>query len=83
MGASPVSRTNFRERTIKLACYCEHVIGHRAMVEQLLRHKHRENLFNVRVGLTVLDRELVVNHEHRKTMIMMMASWLPDMPLTR
>ncbi len=38
----------------------------RVVVEQLHRHKHRGNLFNVRVDVTVPGTELVVDHEHRK-----------------
>jgi ribosome-associated translation inhibitor RaiA len=66
MEASPALETNIHEHVTKLEVFCDHIIGCRVVVEQLHRHKHRGNLFNVRVDVTVPGTELVVNHEHRK-----------------
>lgn len=66
MDPSPALEANIRERVKKLETFCNHMIGCRVVVEQLHRHKHRGNLFNVRVDADVPGRRLVVNHEHRK-----------------
>lgn len=66
MEPSPALEDYIRERVSKLENFCDHIIGCRVVVEQLHRHKHRGNLFNIRVDVSVPGKKLVVDHEHRK-----------------
>ena len=66
MEPSPALEANIREWVGKLEKFCDHIIGCRVVVEQLHRHKHRGNLFNVRVEIGVPGTDIVVGHEHRK-----------------
>jgi ribosomal subunit interface protein len=66
MDPSPALEANIRERVDKLETFCDHIIGCRVVVEQVHRHKHRGNLFNLRVDVSVPGKTLVVDHEHRK-----------------
>lgn len=65
METSPALEENIRERVIKLESFCDHIIGCRVVVEQLHRHKHRGNCFNVRVDVSVPGTELIVDHAQR------------------
>lgn len=66
MEPSPALETDIREHVAKLETFYDHVIGCRVVVEQLHRHRHRGNLYNVRVEIAVPGRDIAVGHEHRK-----------------
>ena len=54
------------EQVETLERFYDGMIGCRVVVEQLHRHKHKGNLFNVRIDLLVPGKEIVVNRESGK-----------------
>lgn len=55
------------EEQIKaLERFYDRITSCRVVVEQLHRHKHKGNLFNVRIDLSVPGKEIVVNRESGK-----------------
>ena len=66
METSPALEADIRERAQKLERLCDHIISCHVVVEQIHRHKHRGNLFNIRIDVGVPGKTLVVEHEHRK-----------------
>jgi ribosome-associated translation inhibitor RaiA len=54
------------EQVKTLERFYDGIIGCRVVVEQLHRHKHKGNLFNVRIDLWVPGKEIVVNRESGK-----------------
>ena len=65
METSPALEADIRERVQKLEKLCDHIISCHVVVEQLHRHKHRGNLFNIRIDVAVPGKTLIVEHEHR------------------
>jgi ribosomal subunit interface protein len=55
-----------RERTERLERFHNRITACRVVVEQLHRHKHKGNLFNVRIDLSVPGGEIVVTRESGK-----------------
>jgi len=59
-----------RERAEKLEKFCDEIIGCRVIIESPHKHHHRGNLYELRIDLTVPDKEIVVmrspddNHSH-------------------
>lgn len=66
METSSALESDIEQRVEKLERLCDHIIGCRVVIEQLHRHKHRGNLFNVHVEVSVPGHTLVADHEHRK-----------------
>lgn len=66
MEPSPALESYIRERAQKLDKFCDHIVACHVVVEQLSRHKHQGNLFNLRVDVSVPGRKVIVSHEHRK-----------------
>lgn len=55
-----------RERVDRLERFHNRITACRIVVEQLHRHKHKGNLFNVRIDLTVPGGEIAVTRESGK-----------------
>jgi ribosome-associated translation inhibitor RaiA/cold shock CspA family protein len=57
---SPALESAVRERAEKLEKFCDQIIGCRVIVESPHKHHHQGNLYNLRIYLTVPDKEIVV-----------------------
>lgn len=66
MDPSDALDARIREQMMSLERYCERIIACRIVIEQLHRRKHKGNLYNVRVDLSVPGSEIVVNRESGK-----------------
>lgn len=66
MEPSDALDAKIREHVDALERFYERITGCRIVVEQLHRHKHKGNLFNVRIDLLVPGKEIVVNRESGK-----------------
>jgi ribosome-associated translation inhibitor RaiA/cold shock CspA family protein len=66
MEASDALGAKIREQVQRLERFYDRIIACRVMVEQLHRHKHKGNLFNVRIDLSVPGREIVVTRDSGK-----------------
>ena len=63
MNPSDALGAKIREQISTLERFYDGMIGCRVVVEQLHRHKHKGNLFNVRIDLSVPGKVIVVNRQ--------------------
>jgi ribosome-associated translation inhibitor RaiA len=66
MNPSDALGAKIGEQISTLERFYDGIIGCRVVVEQLHRHKHKGNLFNVRIDLSVPGKVIVVNRESGK-----------------
>ncbi len=66
MESSEALEAKIREQVQLLERFYDRITACRVVVEQLHRHKHKGNLFNVRIDLSVPGSEIVVNRESGK-----------------
>ncbi len=64
MKPSPAVEADVRERAAKLEQFYEPIIGCRVIIETAHKHRHKGNLFNVRVNVRVPGSEIVVGRAH-------------------
>lgn len=58
---SPAIEARIREKAKKLDLFYDQIMRCRVVVESPHRHHHKGKLYNVRINVTVPDKELVVN----------------------
>jgi ribosomal subunit interface protein len=63
MGHSDAIEAKVRERAEKLNQFYDHIMSCRVIIEPAHKHKHKGNLFQVRIDVTVPGNELVVSRE--------------------
>lgn len=66
MPSSEAVETHIREKAEKLQSFYPHIIGCKATVEIVGKHKHQGQLFNVRLDISVPGNELVVNRDRHE-----------------
>lgn len=66
MDPSPALERDIRERAAKLETFFDRIIGCRVVVEQRHRHRHRGNLYNVRIEIGLPGKDIVVGRERHK-----------------
>lgn len=55
--------THIKEKAQKLLQYYQRIISCRVVIEVAQKHKHQGKLYNVRIDVTVPEKELVVNRK--------------------
>lgn len=63
MTQSDAVEAKIRERAQELEKYYDQIMSCRVVVEPAHKHKHKGNLFQVRIDVTVPGKELVVTRE--------------------
>lgn len=63
MGHSDAIEAKVRERVEKLGQFCDQIMSCRVMIEPAHKHKHKGNLYQIRIDVTVPGKELVVSRE--------------------
>lgn len=61
---SDAIEANIREKAEKLDRFYRRIMGCRVMVEAKHHHRHKGNLYHVRIDITTPQKELVVSREH-------------------
>jgi cold shock CspA family protein/ribosome-associated translation inhibitor RaiA len=62
MESSPAIEARIREKATELERFSERITGCRVLVEKEHRHRHKGNLFRVRIEIDVPGKELAVTH---------------------
>lgn len=60
---SPALEAKIRERAEKLDRFADQIMGCRVVIEAPHKHRHKGNLYRVRIDITVRGEELVVSRE--------------------
>jgi ribosomal subunit interface protein len=63
MPVSEALEENIREKVEKLEQFCDHITSCRVVIETSHQHKHKGNLYHIRIDLTVPGQELVVSRD--------------------
>ncbi len=66
MGHSDAIEAKIRKRAQELDKFCDQLMSCRVVIEPAHKHKHKGNLYQVRIDATVPGRELVVTREPDK-----------------
>ncbi len=63
MGQSDAIEARIRKRADELERFCDQITSCRVVVEPAHKHKHKGNLFQIRIDVTVPGKELAVTRE--------------------